>query len=232
MKILPVFFAILISLPQMCIAQNESALLDKVKAKLNKVNDYSAEGKMKIDVAFVNAPASKVRIYYKKPDKFKVIKDGGISLLPKGGVSVNVNALLLSDDFTIIPSGVTNINGSSVKILKLLPVNEQSDVVLATVYVDEKNLVIVKYAVTTRESGTYDMDLSYGKFISYGLPDKVVFSFNTKDYKMPKGITFEYEKGEKKKDEDKLKSKKGKVEITYAAYVINKGIDDTTFEGK
>ena len=55
---------------------------------------------MKIDVAFVNAPASSVRIYYKKPDKFKVVKEGGISLLPKGGVSVNVNSLLLNDKYT------------------------------------------------------------------------------------------------------------------------------------
>lgn len=31
--------------------------------------------------------------------------------------------------------------------------------------------------------------MSYGAFGQYGLPDKVVFSFNTKDYKLPKGIT-------------------------------------------
>jgi hypothetical protein len=44
---------------------------------------------------------------------------------------------------------------------------------------------------------------------------------------MPKGITFEYEKGEKKKEE--FKNKKGSVEITYSSYTINKGVDDKIF---
>ena len=41
----------------------------------------------------------------------------------------------------------------------------------------------------------------------YGLPDKVIFSFNTKDYKLPKGVTFDYDDGAKKKN---LKIKKEK----------------------
>jgi outer membrane lipoprotein-sorting protein len=75
-------------------AQDEEALLKKVRAKLEKVADYQAEGKMKLDVSFINAPASKVTVFYKKPNRFKVKKAGGISILPKGGVSVNVNTLI------------------------------------------------------------------------------------------------------------------------------------------
>jgi hypothetical protein len=58
----------------------------------------------------------------------------------------------------------------------------------------------------------------------------VIFSFNTKDYKLPKGVTFEYDAGETAKtQEDKLKNKKGKVEILYENYLINKGVDDSVF---
>jgi outer membrane lipoprotein-sorting protein len=89
--------------------------------------------------------------------------------------------------------------------------------------------VVRKAAVTTKENGTYEIDLSYSKYIDWGLPDKVIFSFNTKDYKLPKGLTFEYEKGDRKKAEA-LKNKKGKVEITYSTYTINKGIDDKIFQ--
>jgi hypothetical protein len=56
----------------------------------------------------------------------------------------------------------------------------------------------------------------------------VIFSFNTSEYKLPKGITFEYEKGDKKKAETP-KNKVGKVEIIYSGYVINKGVDDRLF---
>jgi hypothetical protein len=71
--------------------------------------------------------------------------------------------------------------------------------------------------------------LNYNKYIDWGLPDKVIFSFNTKDYKLPKGLTFEYEKGDKKNAET-FKNKKGKVEISYSAYSINKGVDDNIFQ--
>jgi hypothetical protein len=70
--------------------------------------------------------------------------------------------------------------------------------------------------------------MSYGKYAEYELPDKIVFSFNTKDYKLPKGITLDYDEGTEKNN-DKLKNKKGTVEIIYSNYVINKGIDNKIF---
>ncbi|HEU4469632.1 MAG TPA: hypothetical protein VFR58_00995 [Flavisolibacter sp.] len=219
--------ALLISHPK-AFAQEEAELVKKVKAKLDKVNDYQAEGKMKIDVSFIDAPDSKVTVYYKKPDKFKVKKNGGISLLPKGGISINLGTLLANENYEVVPGKDAAVDGINTKVVKLLPSDENSDVVLTTLYIDEKDLVIRKATVTTRESGSYEITLSYGKFTSWGLPDKVIFSFNTKDYKLPKGITFEYEKGGKKKEAD-LKNKKGKVEITYSSYSINKGVDDKVF---
>jgi outer membrane lipoprotein-sorting protein len=212
-------------------AQDETELVKKVKAKLDKVNDYQADGKMKIDVPFINAPESDVVIYFKKPDKYKVKKSGGISILPKGGVTVNTNTLLMNDHYDVVPAKSTELSGIPVKVVKLLPTDENSDVVLTTLYIDDKNLVIRKASVNTKENGSYDIELSYGKFIDWGLPDKVIFSFNTKDYKLPKGITFDYEKGEQKKDET-IKNKKGKVEITYSSYKINKGISDEEFKSE
>ena len=72
--------------------------------------------------------------------------------------------------------------------------------------------------------------MSYGKFINYSLPDKVIFSFNTKDYKMPKGVALEFEDEEKLTDAEKIKRKKGRVQINYSNYTINKGLDDNVFK--
>ena len=207
-------------------SQDATALVESVKAKLNKINDYIAEGKMKTDVAFIKAPVGKIKVYFKKPNKFKIVRDGGISILPKGGISVNMNSLLSDEEFVAINSGETMLNGTKVRMVKLLPVAENSDVVLTTLYIDEANLLIRKASSTTRENGTFDMEMFYGNYAAYGLPDRVVLSFNTKDYKLPKGITLEFETGEEK---DKLKSKKGRVELTYSSYIINKGIADNIF---
>jgi hypothetical protein len=54
-------------------------------------------------------------------------------------------------------------------------------------------------------------------------------TFNTKDYKLPKGITVDYDNGTSKDNTDKLKNKKGKVEIIYSGYQINKGVPDSVF---
>ena len=209
-------------------AQDEAELVQKVKAKMNKVNDYQAQGRMVVDVPFINAPESAVTVYYKKPDRFRVVKAGGISILPKGGVSVNINSLLLNEKYEVVPSKDAVIEGFKTKVVRLLPEDGAGDIVLTTFYIDHKNLVIRKANVTTKENGTYEIEMSYGKFINWGLPDKVTFTFNTKDYKLPKGVTFDYEKGDQKKT-PAAKDQKGKVVITYNTYTINKGIDDKIF---
>ena len=59
-------------------SQDATILVNKVKAKLDKVNDYVAEGSMKTDVIFIKAPVGRVKVYYKKPNHFKLKRDGGI----------------------------------------------------------------------------------------------------------------------------------------------------------
>jgi outer membrane lipoprotein-sorting protein len=209
-------------------AQDETVLVNKVKARLDKVKDYKANGRMRIDVSFIDAPPSNVQVYYKAPHQFRVKKEGGISILPKGSVSINLGTLFSGGNYDIVPGKDAIVAGINTKVVKLLPTDENSDLILTTLYIEEAKAVVRKATVTTRESGTYEIELAYGKYTEWGLPDKVVFSFNTKDYKLPKGITFEYEKGGKKGTAP-VKNKKGKVEITYSTYTINKGIDDKIF---
>ncbi len=212
-------------------AQDMTALINKVKAKIEQVSDYTADGKLRTNIAFIKAPLSKVKVYFKKPDKFRIQQQGGISVLPKGGLSINMGALIMANNqVTALDAGTAVVNGAQTRVVKLLPENDNSDIVLSTLYIDEPNLLIRKTVTTTRENGTYEITLTYGQYSNLALPDKVVFSFNTKDYKLPKGLTLEFDEGEKNTGADKLKSKKGKVEIVYTAYSINKGVDDKIFK--
>lgn len=208
-------------------AQSGDALLNAVKAKLEKVTDYEARGRMALDVSFIQAPPSDVTVYYKKPDLFKVKKSDGISILPKGGVGINMGSLLSKDAYTVVPAGTAVVKGITTKILKLLPQSETGDVVLLTLYVDEKAALVRRSNVTTRENGSYQIDLDYGKWAAWGLPDKVLFTFNAKAYKLPKGLTFEYENG--KPAPATPKDSSGKIEILYTDYKINKGLSAAVF---
>lgn len=208
-------------------AQDIKSLISKVRQKIEKVNDYEAMGKMKTNVAFLKVPVADVSVYFKKPDKMKLKSTKGVSFVPKGAVSFNAGNLL-SDDFSIIDAGTDKIGATSVRVAKLLPNDDNSDIVLSTLYIDPINHLLLKSRTTTKESGTYELTLTYGKYTEYGLPDKVVFSFNTKDYKLPKGITFDFDTGDDNKTKT-IKSNKGVAEILFSQYIINKGIAASVF---
>jgi len=211
-------------------AQTAEEIIAKVKAKLEKVNDYEAKGKMKTNVVFIKAPIANVKVYYKKPNKLRINNESGISFIPKGSMNINLNNIFINTEgFDLIDMGKED--KTAFRIIKLLPKDENSDVVLSTVYVDEQQLLIRKAKTTTKENGTYELEMTYGKYAAWGLADKVNFQFNTKDYKLPKGITFDYDDGSKKKTpSDKIKNKKGQVEIVYSNYIINRGVSDTVFQ--
>jgi outer membrane lipoprotein-sorting protein len=209
--------------------QDVEELMKRVKAKLELVNDYKAEGLLKTDVPFMKVPESKVSIFYKKPNKFKIRKEEGISIVPKGGISINLNSLFTGNEYTLVPGGTVSIDGKPLVVIKLLPLKEENDVVLSTLFIDEKEALIRKANTTTKNNGTYEMQMIYGRFAKWGLPDKVLFSFNTKEYKLPKGVTFEYETDQKPEVASKANGQKGKVEISYQNYSINKGIQDNVF---
>ena len=210
-------------------AQEVNDFLKVVRNKLNTVNDYQAEGTMKLDVPFLQVPDSKVAIYYKQPDKFSIRQQKGISLVPKGGISINMGSLLTNGQFTAVDAGQSLFENKMLRVVKLLPLDENSEVVLTTLYIDGSASLIRKATITTKENGTYQVQFNYGKYSNWGLPDEVLFTFNTKDYKVPKGVTFDYDE-EDKTAIDKVKNSKGTVKITYTSYTINKGIPDDVFK--
>ena len=218
--------------PVLLYAQDVNTLVQKVKAKLALVNDYEASGKMKTNVAFLKVPVANVKMYFKKPNKLKIKNEKGFSFIPKGAVNINMNNILSAGgNYSVLDAGMDKIGGTAVRVIKLLPEDDNADVVLSTLYIDETNAVIRKAKTTTRENGSYELEMSYGKYAAYGLPDKIVFSFNTKDYKLPKGVSFDFEDGSQpKKTAEKTKNKKGRAEITVSAYSINKGIADAVFQ--
>ncbi len=230
MKNFSILFLLFVLLSPIAFTQDANGLLGKVKNKLSLVNNYEADAIMKTNVSFLKVPQANVKVYFKKPDKIKIRNEKGISFVPKGAVSIDLNSIISRNNFTVIDAGYTTIGGKQVKILKLLPEDENSNVILSIIYIDEKNAVIVKAKTTTRDNGTFELDMAYRKFIEYGLPDNVVFTFNTKDYKMPKGVTFDYDNAAKKNEGANNNDRQGKIEINYSTYKINRGVSDEIFK--
>lgn len=209
-------------------AQDADGLIKKVKAKIDLVNNYEADGIMKTNVTFLKVPEAQVKIYFKKPNLLRIKNEKGISFVPKGAVSINLNSIVSGSQYTAIDAGYDNIGAVKTRVIKLLPTDDNADVVLSTLYIDEANVVILKAKTTTRENGSYQLEMIYGKYIGYGLPDKLTFTFNTKDYKLPKGVTFDFDDGSN--NQPAQKNKNGKAEISFSSYAINKGVADSVFK--
>jgi len=145
-------------------AQTPAAeLVQKVRAKLDQVNDYEAKGTMKTNVIFIKAPIAKIRVFYKKPNRVRINNESGLSIVPKGSVNINLNTIFVNAaDMDILDAGKDA--KTNLRIIKLLPRTENSDVVLSTLYVDESLLLIKKAITTTRENGTYEIEMSFGKY--------------------------------------------------------------------
>ena len=211
-------------------AQDINVLVANAKSKIEKVNDYQAAGRMKTNVAFLKVPVANIKVYFKRPNKLKIKSEKGISFIPKGAVSINMSNILGDKNYTIIDAGTEKIGGITVRVARLLPADDNSDVVLSTVYIDPQSNLIKKAKTTTKENGTFELEMTYGKFSDFGLPDKIIFSFNTKDYKLPKGVTFDFDDGNTQNKTAESKNKKGRAEIDFYSYIINQGVSDDVFK--
>ncbi len=209
-------------------AQPAADLVRAVKTKLDRVTNYSATGKMKTNVIFLKAPIARVQVYFKKPNQLRILNEKGISFIPRGSMNMDMSQLFIDPaGFDLLDLGIDKKTGW--RIIKLLPRDPNSEVVLSTIYVDAAAGLIRRSSTTTRENGTFELEMSYGAYAEYGLADKVIFSFNSQEYKLPKGITFDYDDGSGKKSTASGKPTKGRVEILYTNYQINKGVPESVF---
>ena len=148
-------------------AQDASVLMKQIREKFETINDYTATGKLKTDVVFLKIPETDVTIYYKKPDKFRIKRANGISVLPKGGISVNLHSFLSREDLISFNIGETDYNGKKLKIIRVISSKEESTLASATLYIDEKALLIYKSSISSKDNGTYEMEMTYSKYSNY-----------------------------------------------------------------
>lgn len=210
-------------------AQEAAQLVQKVRDKLAKVDNYRAEALMSTDIPFLKIPSSRVTVYFKHPDRFRIQQQGGISITPKGGMDINLNALFATKNYTVLDAGTSMYNNKKLHVVKLLPLDENSRMVISTLYIDAGEMLIHRAETTSKDNGTFQIEMSYGKYAGLGLPDKVTFLFNTREYKLPKGIAFDYETNAAKSKGEGAPRDKGSVRLEYSSYSINRGVPDSVF---
>jgi outer membrane lipoprotein-sorting protein len=203
-------------------------VLDEVKKTFNQVQDYVVDVNIKVDVDFIKMPETKATIYYKQPDKVH-LESESFALLPREGLDVSPMGLL-KEKYTAIYQKEDTVDGDKTDVIKVIPLEDESNVVLTTLWVDETKHIIRKVQSTLKVGGTFSIELKYDNpKIDYPLPSSMIFTFNIEKMNLPKGMSGELNDN---KDKDEKKKTTGKVYVTYSNYKVNKGIPDSVFEEK
>jgi hypothetical protein len=205
---------------------NPQPMLDSMLTNFNRVKDYSADLKIKLDVDFIKIPIREAKIYYKYPDKVKM-KSNGFALLPKRGLNFS-GGDLLSKKYQAIYVRTEFINSISLLVIKIIPLEDNSDIILATLWVERKNQLIYKLNATSKDNGSFSIRFDYPNPVpAYKLPQRLTFDFDVTKMEIPAAISGDY--NTEKPKETKKGPSRGKITLSYSNYIVNKGIPDNFF---
>lgn len=206
--------------------ENANVILHGVYSKVGNAKDYSADAHIKVDVPFIRILPINAKIYFKQKDKFKV-ESKSIAIVPRQGFDQASEILSDTNSFTAIIQGQEMIDKIQTTVITIIPLSDTSDLILGKLWIDPVQSVILKSQLTTKSNGTILMEYAYGTEIEYGLPDKIVFTIETKKFKIPKSMVTDMDNSSRK--ETSSEKKKGQIFITLTGYQVNKGIPDSFF---
>ncbi len=218
-------FSIITSNMAQIIDANE--LLQDVKQKFDEISDYEVDAMITVDVNFLQVPESNAKIYFKQPDRVK-LESEGFAMLPKQGMNFSP-AKLLNIEYTAIYVKQEILDNYKTEVVKIIPTDSEEDLILSTLWIDPEYNIIRKIESTTKNTGTNKIHLYYDDHLSIGLPDKVEFTFNIRNFQLPSSITMDFDTKEEKPADNKTEIS-GMVTVLYSNYIINSGIPDPFFE--
>lgn len=193
-------------------------IISVVLEKSAEVKSFEADVAIDVDVDFIRIPVKKGRVFYKAPDKFR-FRATGFALVPKKGLNFSVMSML-QVPHTALFSGEDEKNF----LIKLVPMNPESEFVIATLWVDKKAQRINKMNVTTNGQGNYTLEFTYGS-MKYDLPVSTSVGFEIQQMDIPMKFI-----GNLKVDPKKAGERtKGSVQLLYSNFEINGSIPDSVF---
>lgn len=212
-----VFFSLfLISYAGISLSQSAYAdsLMKASLKRLESIPKYVCDIKILLDVEWINIKERTGKAYFYPPDSVNYeIK--GFAFLPKKGYNDQLGAVT-EGDYTALLLNKETISNVSCDVVKIIPSDIESDVVLGQFWIDSK-LLIRKMTFVTRDEGTYNLYLDYGTE-KYAVPKKVTVEFDIKNQELPATMTGDLESAGDEKP--KGEKSKGRIEIYYSNYVF------------
>lgn len=212
-------FIYILFFPFIGFTQTPEEVLKLLQAKFKKVKEYSVQAEIDTRLPFIKMLPVKAQIYFKQPDVFKV-QSKGIAIVPRQGFDQIGKLINNSGAFTLVPQGNEIIQGVSAQLVTLIPRQDTGEVLMGKLWIDPLRVVVVKSQLTTRNNGTVSADFVYGTQTANALPDKIIFSVDTKKFKIPKAISGDMNSANAKNTSG-TQNTKGTITILLTNYVVN-----------
>lgn len=204
-------------------------IINNVKNKLENVDDYQVEVNINVDMEFLRIPSVSAKIYFKKPDLMKIDSED-FAIIPKEAISFSPTKFF-NNNYQAIYIRSDSLNAHAVDIIKIIPLQDSLKIVLSSLWIDKNEHLIRKLETTTKNRGTFTANLNYNEMAEFGLPSKVVFTFNISETQIPDLLSGE-NKENVKSPVKQSKNLTGIINIEYSNYLVNTGLDDSLFIAK
>ena len=163
-------------------AQEIDADLLAIKAKMDAVNSFSAKLQLDLEAPFINMPTKRAAMEYQRGKDLKFSSDDFV-ILPKRGLDFTLSELF-EHPFITVDRGMQTLDENQVKVLNVIPTGDDSDMALATLFLDTEQQRIAASEITTKKNGTYKLKMQYDQ-TSTVLPNYVEVAFAIEKLKIP-----------------------------------------------
>ncbi|RXG15944.1 hypothetical protein DSM03_103129 [Leeuwenhoekiella aestuarii] len=198
-------------------AQEIDTDLIAIKERMDAVNGFTADLELDLEAPFINMPTKHASMEYQKGKDIRFSSDDFV-VLPKRGLDFALSELF-EHPFITVNRGEETLHGISVKVLHVIPTGDESDMALATLYLDTQNQRIAASEITTKKQGTYKLDMKYTAAQDI-LPDYVEVSFAIEKLKIPLNFMGSDTKIDRKTMRN-MDTKTGKIKLKITNYKID-----------
>jgi hypothetical protein len=211
-------------------AETEKQMLYKAFKKMDAVQDYQADIVMDFAIPGLNLQQLSGKVYYKKPDKFR-IKTKGIFFLPKQNLYYGLEIISDTLKYTAINGGTELVNGVSCTVITVVP-NVESDLLVGKFWVRADKSLIQKSQLTTKSNGTITIENTFGASAGSALPDRMQLTVDVQKFKVPKMVSMEINSKAKANPNAGKNKNTGTIVLRFSQYKINQKLKDEVFTDK
>jgi len=188
----------------------------RIKKRMDSVKQFSASLILDLDVPFIKMPTKTAKVNYVIGQKMKFASDDFV-MLPKRGLDFSLSEIF-KYPFITVDRGSEKRNGRMIKVINIIPTTNQSDLALATIYMDTKAVRVVQSEINTRKEGSYTLMMNYAQLKDI-LPAYVEATFAIEKLKIPLNFMGKGTSIDRKKMRS-METKTGKIKMRIANYNI------------